>query len=131
MSATSVLNSGAVIGGMLASKLADRSGPQRIVATTFVLAAIPLALMTFAFPLPVLFIVIAIAGGGTLGTQVLIYGFTSNYYTTKHVPPAWPGAPAAWAGSSARSSAGGSWPPTSEVPPRSTSSVPWPCSVRS
>ncbi|MEX5266375.1 hypothetical protein [Kocuria indica] len=47
-SATSVLNSGAVIGGMLASKLADRSGPQRIVATTFVLAAIPLALMTFA-----------------------------------------------------------------------------------
>ncbi len=43
-----MLNSGAVIGGMLASKLADRSGPQRIVATTFVLAAIPLALMTFA-----------------------------------------------------------------------------------
>lgn len=96
-----VLNSGAVIGGMLASKLADRSGPQRIVATTFVLAAITLALMTIAFPLPVLFIVIAI------------------------------GAPAAWAGSSARSSAGGSWPPTWEEPPRSTSSVPWPCSVRS
>lgn len=82
MSATSVLNSGAVIGGMLASKLADRSGPQRIVATTFVLAAITLTLMTFAFPLPVLFIVIAIAGVGTLGTQVLIYGFTSNYFTT-------------------------------------------------
>ncbi len=77
-----VLNSGAVIGGMLASKLADRSGPQRIVATTFVLAAITLALMTFAFPLPVLFVFIAIAGVGTLGTQVLIYGFTSNYYTT-------------------------------------------------
>lgn len=67
---------------MLASKLVDRSGPQRIVATTFVLAAITLALMTIAFPLPVLFIVIAIAGVGTLGTQVLIYGFTSNDYTT-------------------------------------------------
>lgn len=77
-----VLNSGAVFGGMLASKLADRSGPQRILATTIVLAAITLALMTFAFPLPVLFIVIAIAGVGTLGTQVLIYGSTSNYYTT-------------------------------------------------
>ncbi|SMF26354.1 hypothetical protein [Kocuria marina] len=48
MSATSVLNSGAVIGGMLASKLADRSCPQRIVATTFVLPAITLTLMTFA-----------------------------------------------------------------------------------
>lgn len=76
------LNSGAVIGGLLASRLADRRGPQRVVATTFVLAAITLSLMTVAFPLPVLFTFIAIAGVGTLGTQVLIYGFTSNYYTT-------------------------------------------------
>ena len=77
-----VLNSGAVIGGVVASKLADRRGPQFIVATTFVIAAITLVLMTFQFPLPVLFMFIAVAGVGTLGTQVLIYGFTSNYFTT-------------------------------------------------
>lgn len=77
-----VLNSGAVIGGVVASKLADRRGPQFIVATTFVIAAITLVLMTFQFPLPVLFMFIGIAGVGTLGTQVLIYGFTSNYFTT-------------------------------------------------
>lgn len=77
-----VLNSGAVIGGVVASKLADRRGPQFIVATTFVIAAITLILMTFQFPLPVLFMFIGIAGVGTLGTQVLIYGFTSNYFTT-------------------------------------------------
>ena len=77
-----VLNSGAVIGGVIASKLADRRGPQFIVATTFVIAAITLVLMTFQFPLPVLFMFIAVAGVGTLGTQVLIYGFTSNYFTT-------------------------------------------------
>lgn len=77
-----VLNSGAVIGGVVASKMADRRGPQFIVSTTFVIAAITLVLMTFHFPLPVLFMFIAVAGVGTLGTQVLIYGFTSNYFTT-------------------------------------------------
>lgn len=76
------LNSGAVLGGIIASKAADRLGAQRIVATTFVLAAITLVLMTFQFPAAVLFLFIAVAGVGTLGTQVLIYGFSSNYYTT-------------------------------------------------
>ena len=77
-----ILNCGAVLGGIIASTAADRLGAQRIVATTFVLAAITLVLMTFAFPAPVLFLFIAVAGVGTLGTQVLIYGFSSNYYTT-------------------------------------------------
>ncbi|QCU78178.1 MFS transporter [Citricoccus sp. SGAir0253] len=77
-----ILNGGAVLGGIVASMAADRLGAQRLVATTFVLAAITLVLMTFQFPAPVLFLYIAIAGVGTLGTQVLIYGFSSNYYTT-------------------------------------------------
>jgi AAHS family benzoate transporter-like MFS transporter len=76
------LNLGAVAGGLLASRLADRSGPQRVIAATFALATISLALMTFSFPLPLLFAFIALAGVGTLGTQVLIYGFQSNYFTT-------------------------------------------------
>lgn len=77
-----ILNSGAVLGGIIASKAADSFGPQRIVATTFVLAAITLVLMTFQFPAAILFLFIAVAGVGTLGTQVLIYGFSSNYYPT-------------------------------------------------
>jgi AAHS family benzoate transporter-like MFS transporter len=76
------LNLGAVAGGLVASRLADKSGPQRVIATTFVLATVSLILMTFNFPLPMLFTFIAVAGVGTLGTQVLIYGFQSNYFTT-------------------------------------------------
>jgi AAHS family benzoate transporter-like MFS transporter len=76
------LNLGAVAGGLVASRLADKTHPQRVIAATFVLATISLALMTFSFPLPLLFTFIAIAGVGTLGTQVLIYGFQSNYFTT-------------------------------------------------
>ncbi|OYD67104.1 MFS transporter [Rhodococcus sp. OK302] len=77
-----VLNGGAIIGGLLASRIADVTGPQRVVATTFGLAALALLLFTFGFPLPVLLASVAIAGVGTIGTQVLIYGFVSNYYST-------------------------------------------------
>lgn len=76
------LNFGAIIGGLLASRSADRLGAQRVIATTFGLAALSLVLLTLGFPLPVLLLCVAIAGVGTLGTQVLIYGFVSNYYVT-------------------------------------------------
>ncbi|MGN7199604.1 MFS transporter [Arthrobacter sp. SAFR-044] len=76
------LNLGAVVGGLMASRMADRNGPQRVIAATFALATISLGLMTFSFPLPLLFTFIATAGVGTLGTQVLVYGFQSNYFTT-------------------------------------------------
>ena len=76
------LNLGAVVGGLAASRMADRNGPQRVIAATFALATISLGLMTFSFPLPLLFAFIATAGVGTLGTQVLVYGFQSNYFTT-------------------------------------------------
>lgn len=77
-----VLNGGAILGGLAASKVADSTGPQRVVATTFGLAALALILLTLGFPLPVLLVSVAIAGVGTIGTQVLIYGFVSNYYST-------------------------------------------------
>lgn len=78
-----VLNGGAIVGGLLASKVADRAGgPQRVIVTTFFLAALALVLLTFGFPLPVLLAAVAVAGVGTIGTQVLIYGFVSNYYET-------------------------------------------------
>ncbi|MDE8587102.1 MFS transporter [Arthrobacter sp. NQ4] len=76
------LNLGAVVGGLVASRMADRKGPKRVIAATFALATISLGLMTFSFPLPLLFTFIATAGVGTLGTQVLVYGFQSNYFTT-------------------------------------------------
>ncbi|MCW4355547.1 aromatic acid/H+ symport family MFS transporter [Hoyosella sp. YIM 151337] len=77
-----VLNGGAIAGGVIASRFADRKGPQRVVATTFTLATFSLILLTFGLPLPLLFALVAAAGTGTIGTQVLIYGFVSNYYET-------------------------------------------------
>ncbi|NVN52291.1 aromatic acid/H+ symport family MFS transporter [Mycolicibacterium hippocampi] len=79
-----VLNLGAIIGGLIASYAADRiGGAQRVVMTTFVLAAAMLVLLTLQLPLPVLLLAVAIAGVGTIGTQVLIYGLVAGYYPTR------------------------------------------------
>ena len=61
------LNAGAVIGGLVASRSADRFGPKAIVSTTFVIAAVSLVLLTLNFPLPVLLTSVAFAGVGSLG----------------------------------------------------------------
>jgi AAHS family benzoate transporter-like MFS transporter len=77
-----ILNLGAILGGVVASRGADRLGPQRVVATTFTLAAVALVLLPLQLPFPLLALGVAVAGVGTIGTQVLIYGFVSNYYET-------------------------------------------------
>ncbi|MET0452371.1 MAG: aromatic acid/H+ symport family MFS transporter [Mycobacterium sp.] len=79
-----VLNLGAIVGGLIASYAADRiGGAQRVIVTTFLLAAAMLALLTLQLPLAVLLMAVAIAGVGTIGTQVLIYGLVSGYYPTR------------------------------------------------
>lgn len=77
-----VLNAGAVFGGLIASVGADRIGAKRVVSTTFFLAAVAMVLLTMQLPFGILLALVAVAGVGTIGTQVLIYGFVSNYYNS-------------------------------------------------
>lgn len=76
------LNGGAVIGGLLASVVADRIGAKTVITTTFALAAVSLAILPQFSALAPMYPFIALAGIGVLGTQVLTYGLTSNYYGT-------------------------------------------------
>lgn len=78
-----VLNLAAIVGGLVASYVADRVGAKRVVAATFVLAALSLAVLPLSLPAGVLFLAVGLAGVGTIGTQVLIYGLVSNYYPTR------------------------------------------------
>lgn len=77
------LNLGAIIGALLASRIADRIGPKWVIAGTFLLAAAALLLLPFRLPFAVLLLLIAAAGIGTIGTQVLVYGFVSNFYESR------------------------------------------------
>lgn len=78
-----VLNGGAIVGGLAASWLADRVGAKRVVAGTFLIAALCLVILPMNLPLGVLYAAVAIAGFGTIGTQVLVYGLTANYFGTE------------------------------------------------
>ena len=77
-----VLNGGAVLGQLVGSRLADRWGPQPVVAGSFAMGAVAIALLTLSLPIGVLLLFVAIAGIGTSGTQTLIYGFVANYFRT-------------------------------------------------
>ena len=77
-----VLNGGAIVGGLAASWLADRHGPRVIVACSFVVATVALVAITISPPYALMVLLVAAAGMGTIGTQVLLYGFVSNYYET-------------------------------------------------
>lgn len=77
-----ILNGGAVIGALLASKVADRFGAKSVVVACFAIGAASIFLMTMGFPVAGLLAIVAVVGLGTSGTQVLIYGLVSNYYRT-------------------------------------------------
>lgn len=77
-----VLNGGAIVGGLLASTAADRIGARTIVASTFLMATVALLMLPLGLPVALLILAVAVAGVGTIGTQVLIYGLVSNYYPT-------------------------------------------------
>jgi len=77
-----VLNGGSLLGGLAASRAADRFGPKPVVAASFATGALALLLLTLGLPLGALLAIVAVVGLGTSGTQTLIYGFAANYYRT-------------------------------------------------
>jgi AAHS family benzoate transporter-like MFS transporter len=77
-----VLNGGAVLGALVASRIADRFGPKMVVAASFAIGGVAVLLLTLNLPLGLLLAFIAVLGLGTSGTQILIYGFVANYYRT-------------------------------------------------
>lgn len=77
-----VYNAGAVLGPLLASRIADRLGAKLVVAACFVIGALAILLMTAGFSIGALLAVVAVVGLGTSGTQTLIYGLVANYYRT-------------------------------------------------
>jgi AAHS family benzoate transporter-like MFS transporter len=77
-----LLNGGAVLGALLGSRVADRFGAKRVVATCFIIGAAAMVLLTTTGILAVLLLIVAVVGLGTSGTQTLIYGLVANYYPT-------------------------------------------------
>lgn len=74
------LNCGSVVGAIFGGWLGDRMNLPRVLVAFFVVAALSISLLGFNSPTPVLYLLIAIAGATTIGTQILLYACAAQFY---------------------------------------------------
>ncbi|MFF1947071.1 MFS transporter [Rhodococcus qingshengii] len=77
-----VMSLGATVGTLAVSPLADRFGSKPVVSAGFFAAAVALALLAVHPPTPVVYVLVALAGLGSTGTQVLLNAYVGAYYPT-------------------------------------------------
>lgn len=77
-----VLNVGATVGAVFAGWLADRMHIKLVTLLMFVIAAVAITLMGNKLSTGALFVVVAIAGACTIGTQTMTCAYCSQFYPT-------------------------------------------------
>lgn len=77
-----LLNFGAIAGGLFGSALADKFGSRYVSATAFAVAVVSVMVMASAPPTALLVVATVLAGAGSIGTQVIVYGYVATYYQT-------------------------------------------------
>jgi len=75
-----MLNFGGVVGAIAGGWLGDRYSLPKVVAAYFSVGTVAIALLGFNSPMPVLYLLIGIAGATTIGTQILLYANTAQFY---------------------------------------------------
>jgi MFS transporter, AAHS family, benzoate transport protein len=75
-----VLNFGAIVGAIFGGWAADRWSAKVITILYFALAGIVLTLLGFGANMFLLYLMIGIAGGSTIGTQIITNSFASQFY---------------------------------------------------
>jgi AAHS family benzoate transporter-like MFS transporter len=67
-----VLNVGAAVGAVAGSRFADRGAVAAVVTALFLLGAAAIALLSASPATALMFVLVGLAGAGTLGTQILV-----------------------------------------------------------
>ncbi|HSO17307.1 MAG TPA: aromatic acid/H+ symport family MFS transporter [Arthrobacter sp.] len=75
-----VLNAGAIVGSISASVLADKIGIRKVVTASFILAFVAILMLSLQLPLAMLLVIVAFAGLGSVGTQILVGGYCATHY---------------------------------------------------
>ena len=78
-----VLNFGAIFGAIFGGRLADKWGPKPVLIAFFISAAVSLTLLGQVHNIVLLYILVAIAGATTIGTQIITNAYISQYYPTE------------------------------------------------
>lgn len=75
-----VLNAGAMVGAVGGGWLADRFHIKYVLAAMYALAAVSVYLLGVPMPQALLFVVVALAGASTIGTQIVANAYTGQFY---------------------------------------------------
>ncbi|APW38638.1 MFS transporter [Rhodoferax koreense] len=75
-----VLNLGAMAGAVGGGWLADRFHIKYVLAIMYALAAVSITLLGTPLPLGMMFLMVALAGASTIGTQILTTAYASQFY---------------------------------------------------
>jgi AAHS family benzoate transporter-like MFS transporter len=78
-----LLNLGAVVGGIGGATLADRLGAGRVAPVAFAIATCAVAVMAAAPPTAVMAVATVAAGVGSIGTQIIVFGYVATYFNTR------------------------------------------------
>ncbi|MBY4899090.1 MFS transporter [Cupriavidus sp. AU9028] len=95
-----VLNFGAMVGAIGGGWLADRFQIKHVLVGMYALAAVSITLLGQPMPTALLFVVVALAGASTIGTQIVTYAYAGQFY-----PMAIRGTGIGWASGVGRSGA--------------------------
>ena len=74
------LNLGAVAGTAVAAWIADRRGLKPVSVVAFLAATVTIGALAFEPSLPAIYALLAVAGVGTIGTQILVNAYVGSYY---------------------------------------------------
>ncbi|MFI1389122.1 MFS transporter [Streptomyces griseoaurantiacus] len=74
------LNIGAVVGSLIGSAVADRTGPKPVVLVGFAGAAVALCALALQPPTVLVYALVLLVGAGGAGTQNLINSYMATYY---------------------------------------------------
>lgn len=75
-----LFNFAAVLGGLIAGRVADRIKPKQVIACTYFLAALSIALMSLKLNMVLLYLLIIVAGFGSTGTTFVLASYVTRYY---------------------------------------------------
>lgn len=79
-----VFNVGAVAGGLAGSALADRFGSRWVATAAFGVGVVSIALLALPLPSLVRYLLIAVAGGASVGTQIVVFGYVATHFGSRH-----------------------------------------------
>jgi len=74
------LNFGGMAGAIVGGWLGDRFSLPKVVVAFFAVGTVSIAALGFNSPMPLLYLFIILAGATTIGTQILLYANTAQFY---------------------------------------------------